>query len=86
MARKASSPADAAYERVRTICLGFPAAEEKLSHGSPSFHVRGKMFLHFVDNHHADGLLAVWCKSTPEEQRRLVRDNPSRSSSRPTWA
>jgi hypothetical protein len=69
---------DAAYEHVREICLGFPAAEEKLSHGAPSFHVRGKMFLNFVDDHHGDGRLAVWCKSTLEEQRRLVASDPGR--------
>jgi hypothetical protein len=78
MARKVLSPADAAYEHVRRICLGFPAAEEKLSHGAPSFHVRGKMFLTFVDDHHGDGLIAVWCKSTLEEQRRLVASDPAR--------
>jgi hypothetical protein len=63
---------------VRDICLRFPAAEEKLSHGAPSFHVRGKMFLTFVDDHHADGRLAVWCKSSHEEQRGLVARNPAR--------
>jgi hypothetical protein len=72
------SPADVAYERVREICLRFPAAEEKLSHGAPSFHVRGKMFLTFVDDHHGDGRLAVWCKSTSDEQRRLVAGSPAR--------
>lgn len=75
---KNSSPPDVAYARVREICLGFPAADEKLSHGAPSFHVRGKMFLTFVDDHHGDGRLAVWCKSTLEEQRRLVSANPAR--------
>lgn len=79
MARKASSsPADVAYEQVRAICLGFPAAEEKLSHGAPSFHVRGKMFLNFVDDHHGDGRIAVWCKCTLDEQKRLVASKPSR--------
>jgi hypothetical protein len=72
------SLADAAYERVRTICLGFPAAEEKLSHGAPSYYVRGKMFLMFVDDHHGDGHVAVWCKSTMVEQRRLVASSPAR--------
>jgi hypothetical protein len=73
MAKK--TPSDAALERVRAICMGFPAAEEKLSHGAPSFHVRGTMFLSFVDNHHADGRLAVWLKATLEEQRRLVAED-----------
>lgn len=72
------SPSDVAYARVREICLRFPSADEKLSHGAPSFHVRGKMFLTFVDNHHEDGRLAVWCKSTLDDQRRLVASNPAR--------
>jgi hypothetical protein len=72
------SPADVAYARVREICLRFPMADEKLSHGAPSFHVRGKMFLIFVDNHHDDDRVSVWCKSTVEDQRRLVTSNPAR--------
>jgi len=71
--------ADAAYRKVREICLRFPAAEEKLSHGMPSFHVRGKMFAHFIDNHHRGPVaIAVWCKSSFENQKRLVAENPSR--------
>jgi hypothetical protein len=75
--KKSAIPADVAYHRVREICLGFPAAEEKLSHGAPSFHVRGKMFLTFVDNHHGDRV-AAWCKSTLPEQRRLVATDANR--------
>jgi hypothetical protein len=52
--------------------------EEKLSHGSPSFFVRGKMFASFADDHHGDERLAAWCKATPERQRELVADNPAR--------
>jgi hypothetical protein len=69
---------DAALERVRQICTSFPGGEEKLSHGAPSFHVRGKMFVMFVDDHHADGRLAVWCKATHETQSKLVRTDPER--------
>ncbi|HEX3344721.1 MAG TPA: MmcQ/YjbR family DNA-binding protein [Polyangiaceae bacterium] len=76
--KPAKTASDEAYENVRRIALGFPAADEKLSHGAPSFHVRGKMFLTFVDDHHGDGRVAVWCKSTLEEQRRLVASDPSR--------
>jgi len=72
------SPADAALARLNTICLAFPGADCKLSHGAPSFHVRGKMFLMFVDHHHNDGRLAVWCKATLDEQRRLVADDAVR--------
>jgi hypothetical protein len=78
MAPKVSSPADVAYERVRQICLGFPSAEEKLSRGAPSFHVRGRMFLTFHDDHHGGGRVAVWCKSAPAEQKKLVANDPER--------
>jgi hypothetical protein len=78
MAAKSSSEVDAVFERVSGICLGFPGAECKLSHGAPAFHVKGKMFLTFVDNHHADGQLAVWCKSTLPEQKRLVASDGAR--------
>jgi hypothetical protein len=76
MARTVVSDPDAALERVRAICLGFPATDEKLSHGMNAFFVRGKMFLSFVHDHHGDGNLGVWCKSSREEQRRLVADDP----------
>ena len=33
---------DAELKRLRAICLAFPGAEEKTSHGEQAFHVRGK--------------------------------------------
>jgi hypothetical protein len=80
MATTPRSPADEAYEQVRAIALRFPETEEKLSHGAPSFHVRGKLYLQFIDHHQHpdDGRIAVWCKSTLEEQRRLVERHPAR--------
>jgi hypothetical protein len=76
MARLVVSDPDAALARVRTICLGFPGTEEKLSHGMNAFFVRGKMFLSFVHDHHGDGNLAVWCRSSFDEQKRLVTEDP----------
>jgi hypothetical protein len=69
---------EAAYKRVTAIALALPGADVKLSHGSPWFHVRGKMFLAFVDDHHGDGRLAVWCKATKDDQRRLVAEDAAR--------
>lgn len=77
MAPAPRSSVDVAYEHVREIALHFPAADEKLSHGSPSFHVRGKMFLMFVGEAYGRGL-AVWCKSTLQEQRERVTADPAR--------
>jgi hypothetical protein len=79
MGRKtpAADPADALLDRVRSICHGFAGAEEKLSHGAPWFHVKGKMFLAFVEGH-PEGRLSVWCKAEPDAQRRLVAGDPGR--------
>jgi hypothetical protein len=78
MPKTAPSAAEAALERVNSIALTFPGAEVKLSHGAPSFHVRGKMFVIFVDDHHGDGRLAVWCKAAHAGQKKLVADDPER--------
>lgn len=78
MKKKAVSPAEEALERVRSMCLGFPEADEKLSHGAPTFHVRGKLFVMFADNHHKDGRLAIWCKAPPGSQSALVASDPAR--------
>lgn len=67
---------DALLGRVRTICFDFGGTEEKLSHGAPFFHVKGKGFVTFASDHHGDGRVAAWVKSTPDEQRRLVRARP----------
>lgn len=70
--------ADAALERLRALCFALPAVEEKLSHGAPSYFVRGKQFASFADDHHGDGRTAAWCKADPERQRALVADAPER--------
>ncbi|MGH7286176.1 MAG: MmcQ/YjbR family DNA-binding protein [Polyangiaceae bacterium] len=68
--------ADAAYAKLRDVCLAFPGADEKLSHGMPSFHVRGKMFTHFVDNDYYPAALSAWVKSTLAKQKELVKSAP----------
>jgi hypothetical protein len=78
MPKSAPPAVEAVYDRVNAIALALPGAGSKLSHGSPWFHVRGKMFLAFVDDHHGDGRLAVWCKSAPADQKRLVADDGER--------
>ena len=67
----------AALERVRKLCFGFPATEEKLSYGTPAFHVRGKMFVYLGEDSY-DGHVSALCKATLEEQRRLVESDPER--------
>ena len=59
--------------RVGAICLALPGATERLSHGEPTFFVRGKMFAIFADNHHGDGRIAVWLP-VPDGMQQSVID------------
>jgi hypothetical protein len=63
--------------RVRKLCTALPEAFEKISHGSPCFFVpRGGQFVAFLDNHHGDGRLALWCAAPAGAQAMLVDANP----------
>jgi hypothetical protein len=72
-----SADAARALERVRAIALGLPETTERLSHGQPTFFVRGrKTFVMFLDDHHGDGRLAIWCAAPEGMQEALVRAEP----------
>jgi len=65
--------------RIRGICLGLPETTERLSHGAPTFFVRGKRaFLMVLTNHHGDGRFAVWCAAPEGMQQLLVEADPER--------
>jgi hypothetical protein len=71
------SAASRQLERVRRIALGLPEANERPSHGSPAFFIRGrKQFVHFHDDHHGDGRLAIWCAAAEGMQGALVESSP----------
>ena len=71
--------AERALEQVRTICLGLPEVSERLSHGAPSFFIRGKKSLAmFHDDHHGDGELGIWCPAPPGVQSQVVETEPER--------
>ena len=67
-----------ALARVRKICLALPEAQEKEAWGSPTFRVRDRIFVMFVDNHHGDGRLALWCNAAPDAQAAVVEADPRR--------
>lgn len=70
---------DQALERVRAICLALPEVSERLSHGSPTWFVRGKTTVTtFVDDHHGDGRLAIWCPAPAGVQETVVDQEPER--------
>jgi hypothetical protein len=70
---------DAALVRIREICLGLPETSERLSHGAPTFFVRGKRaFVMVLRNHHGDGRFATWCAAPDGMQKLLVDSDPER--------
>ncbi len=71
---------EARLARLRALALALPAAEEKLSHGSPGFFVRGgKFFAYFSHDHHGDGIMALLVKASGvEEQAQLIDNDPDR--------
>jgi predicted DNA-binding protein (MmcQ/YjbR family) len=69
-------PPDKAIERLRKICLALPGAEEKLSHGEPTWFAK-KVFV-MLSNHHHDDRLGFWCAQPPGAQEALVAGEPER--------
>jgi hypothetical protein len=66
-------------EQIRRICLALPETSERLSHGAPTFFVRGKRaFLMVLTNHHGDGRFAAWCAAPTGMQAALVEADPDR--------
>lgn len=63
---------------MRAICSELPGVEERLSHGTPAFFARGRMFAQVWDDHHGDGRLALWCAAPPLAQETLVEAEPER--------
>ena len=69
--------APAPLDRVRELCLALPETSERLSHGSPTFFIRDKKtFVMYLDDHHGDGRLALWCAAPAGMQAALVQGEP----------
>ena len=63
-------------QRVSKICLALPAVtcQEKGDHFA--FLVGKKIFAYFLNNHHGDGILGLWCKVLPGENLLLIQSRP----------
>jgi hypothetical protein len=62
---------------VRALCLALPEATERPSHGAPAWFVRDKRcFVMYLDDHHGDGRLALWCAAPEGMQHALVSGDP----------
>jgi hypothetical protein len=71
-------PLQTPVDRLRAICLALPETIEKLSHGEPTWHVRGRMFATLDDHHHGEDRLAVWLAAALGDQETLVASDPER--------
>lgn len=65
-------------ERVRAICLSFPEATERISHGSPAFFVNRQFVALWPDGHHEDDFAHLWCAAPPGAQGELIAMDPDR--------
>lgn len=64
--------------RLRALCLALPEATERISHGEPTWFVRGKKtFVTYADHHH-DDRLGFWCAAPPGAQEALIGSDPER--------
>ena len=65
--------------RLRAICLALPEANERLSHGEPTwFAGKGKVFAMLDDHHHGSEHLSVLLPAGLGAQEALVDSDPKR--------
>src|SRR5688572_31776264 len=61
---------------VRDIMASLPETEEFISHGSPTFRVRGKIFAGYTINHHGDGRVALVLIAPSGAQKLFTKMQP----------
>ncbi|SDD92095.1 MmcQ/YjbR family DNA-binding protein [Actinokineospora iranica] len=65
-------------ERLRSLCLAMPEATERVSHGEPTWFVRGKkVFVNYAGHHH-DDRVGFWCAAPPGVQEEMIAEDPER--------
>ena len=66
-------------EKLRKICMALPEANERLSHGEPTwFAGKGKVFAMLDDHHHGAAHLSVHLPQPPGIQQALIDTDPER--------
>lgn len=65
-------------DRLRKICLSLPEANERMSHGEPTwFAGKGKVFAMLDNHHHGSEHLAVWLPQPLGAQEALIESDPA---------
>jgi len=63
-------------ERLVEICRSLPEVTDQfVGEDHIAFRVRKKIFAYYLFDHHGDGIIAFCCKSSINEQRRLIRED-----------
>jgi hypothetical protein len=77
--RKLSASDERLVERVRKLCLKLPEANERISHGEPTwFAGKGKVFAMIDGHHHDSPHLSVWLPQPLGAQEALIDADPER--------
>jgi predicted DNA-binding protein (MmcQ/YjbR family) len=69
---------DERLRRFTMICLDLPEVKREISGSHASFTVKKKTFAYFLNDHHGDGIIGVWCKVLPGDNASLIRGDPKR--------
>jgi len=64
--------------RLTKVCAGLPEAARERQGRHARFHVRGRTFAYFLDDHHGDGLVSVTCKIEKAETPSFLERDPTR--------
>jgi hypothetical protein len=69
----------ATLDHIRAACLALPEVEERLSHGAPTFFVRGRMSFMTVwtDGHHDNDFPHLWCAAADGVQASVITERPA---------
>src|SRR5262245_22291575 len=74
--RRTTGPTDP-IARLRAICLSLPEANERTSHGEPTwFAGKGKVFAMLDNHHHGSDHIAVWLPQPFGVQTSLIDADP----------
>ena len=67
-------------EQVAAICLALPEVTERLSHGAPTWFVRGRSSFAtlWADGHHEHEFPHLWVAGPPGAQQELTGSEPDR--------
>ena len=78
-AKRRATAATDPIARLRAICLALPEANERVSHGEPTwFAGKGKVFATLDNHHHGSEHLAVWLPQPIGVQASLIDADPKR--------